>query len=60
MAVLGLSKQDRMIEYNCIDLLPDLENDVLGSEDVTIPGIEESFILGLEDWWPGFVTDMCL
>jgi hypothetical protein len=48
-----------MVEYNCIDLLPDLEDDVLGS-DVIIPAIEESFIMGLEDWWPGFVTDMCL
>ncbi|MDR1581245.1 MAG: hypothetical protein LBS35_12890 [Synergistaceae bacterium] len=59
MAVLGLSKQDRMVEYNCIDLLPGLEDDVLGY-DVVIPAIEESFVLGLEDWWPNFVTDMCL
>jgi hypothetical protein len=36
-----------------------LEDDVLGY-DVIIPAIEESFVLGLEDWWPGFVTDMCL
>ncbi|MDR0764303.1 MAG: hypothetical protein LBE65_01765 [Synergistaceae bacterium] len=59
MAVLGLSKHDRMIEYNCIDLLPDLEDDVL-SCDVIIPAIEESFSMGLDDWWPSFVADMCL
>ena len=60
MAVLGLSERDRMIIYSCVDdLLPGLENDVFCSE-VILPVIEESFISGIEDWWPGFVADMCL
>jgi len=59
MAVLSLSQQDRMLMYNCIDLLPDLECAVF-STDIIIPVIEESFVSGIDDWWPGFVADMCL
>ena len=59
MAVLGLSERDRMVMYSCVDLLPDLEYDVFCSE-VLIPVIEESFVSGIDDWWPIFVADMCL
>jgi hypothetical protein len=59
MSVLGLSGRDRMLMYNCVDLLPDLECDVFLSE-VIIPVIEESFVSGLDDWWPNFVADTCL
>ena len=60
MAVLGLSDRDRMLMYSCcVDLLPGLENDVFCSE-VILPIIEESFVSGIDDWWPGFVADMCL
>ena len=59
MAVLGLCERDRMVMYSCVDLLPGLESDIYCSE-VIIPAIEESFVSGIEDWWPGFVADMCL
>ncbi|MDR1966228.1 MAG: hypothetical protein LBQ36_05920 [Synergistaceae bacterium] len=59
MAVLGLSERERMLEYACIELLPDLEEDVICTE-VTIPSIEEAFSSGMEDWWANFVADMCL
>jgi hypothetical protein len=59
MAVLGLSERDRMVMYNSVDLLPDLEGDVFCSE-VIFSVIEESFVSGIDDWWPGFVADMCL
>lgn len=59
MVVLGLPERDRMLEYDCIELLPDLEEGVL-SADIVIPDIEESFISGLDDWWGGFVADMYL
>jgi hypothetical protein len=59
MALLGLSERDRMIEYGCIELLPDLEDDVFCA-DVIIPCIEEAFSSGIDDWWPNFVADTCL
>jgi hypothetical protein len=59
MAVLGLSERERMVEYNCVNLLPGLENDVFASE-VIFPVIEESFISGMDDWWASFIADMCL
>jgi hypothetical protein len=59
MAVLGLSERERMVEYNCVDLLPGLEGDVFCSE-VILPVIEESFVSGMDDWWPSFIADMCL
>lgn len=57
MANLGLAQRERMLEYECIDLLPDLEEDVLFI-DTVIPDLEESYVLGMEDWWPDFVFDM--
>ena len=59
MAVLSLHPRDRMLIYNCIDLLPDLESDIF-SYEVNFPVIEESFVSGIDDWWPGFIADMCL
>ncbi|MDR1650413.1 MAG: hypothetical protein LBR87_01345 [Synergistaceae bacterium] len=59
MAVLGLSERERMVQYSCIELLPDLEDDILFA-DVVVPCIEESFSSGFDDWWPNFVADMCL
>lgn len=59
MALLSLAKQFRMIQYECVDLLPDLEEDIL-FVDTTIPDLEESFVSGLDDWWGDFVSDMCL
>jgi hypothetical protein len=59
MAVLGLPMRDRMVEYDCINLLPDLEDDVF-AEDVILPAIEESFSSGLDDWWAVFIADVCL
>lgn len=46
-----------MIEYDCIGLLPGLEEDVLFA-DVLIEGSEESYVSGLDEWWPDFVFDM--
>ena len=59
MVVLSLPERDRMVMYSCVDLLPDLECDVYSAETF-IPVIEESFVSGIDDWWPGFVADMCL
>ena len=59
MAVLSLPQRDRMVMYSCIDLLPDLECDVYSFE-VNYTVIEESFISGLDDWWPSFIADMTL
>jgi hypothetical protein len=59
MALLGLSERERMTEYNCIELLPGLEEDVFCA-DVIIPSIDESFSSGWDDWWASFVADMCL
>jgi hypothetical protein len=51
--------RDKNIEYDCVDLLPDLEEDVL-FVDVLVPDIEESFCSGLDEWWAEFVSDMFL
>lgn len=59
MALFGLSCRERMLEYDCIDLLPDLEEDVQ-FVDVIVPDLEESFTAGLDDWWGDFVSDMYL
>ena len=59
MPVLGLPPSERMLEYDSIDLLPDLEESVL-FVDVLIPDLEDSFELGMEDWWGDFVADMYL
>lgn len=59
MPILGLLPRERMLEYDCIDLLPDLEESVL-FVDVLIPDLEDSFELGMEDWWGDFVADMHL
>ena len=59
MALLGLQAGDRMLEYECIDLLPDLEEDGF-FVDTVIPDLEESFVSGLDDWWGDFISDMCL
>jgi uncharacterized radical SAM superfamily protein len=59
MALLGLSERERMAEFNCVELLPDLEEDVLCS-DVIIPSVDEAFVCGWDDWWANFVADMCL
>jgi hypothetical protein len=59
MAVLGLTEENRMVEYECVELLPGLENDVFCS-DVETPSIEESFESGFDDWWANFMADMCL
>ena len=59
MAVLSLHQRDRMLMYNCIDLLPDLECDIFSCE-VSFTVIEESFVSGIDEWWPGFIADMCL
>jgi hypothetical protein len=57
VATIGLSGRERMIEYDCIGLLPGLEEDVLFA-DVLIEGSEESYVSGLDEWWPDFVFDM--
>ena len=59
MALLGMPDRERMVEYDCIELLPDLEESVL-FVDVIIPDLEESFVSGLDDWWGNFVADMYL
>jgi hypothetical protein len=59
MAVLGLCAEDRMVEYEAVNLLPDLEASVL-FDDVLIPGMEDAFISGIDDWWGSFIADMCL
>jgi hypothetical protein len=59
MALLGLSERERMLEYECIELLPDLEESVL-FVDVLVPDLEESFVSGIDDWWGDFVSDMFL
>ena len=59
MPLLGLPPRERMLEYDSIELLPDLEESVL-FVDVLIPDLEDSFELGMEDWWGDFVADMYL
>jgi hypothetical protein len=59
MALINMAVRDRMLEYESIGLLPALEEDVL-FVDVVIPGAEESFVSGLDEWWPGFVSDVFL
>jgi hypothetical protein len=59
MSLLGLPERDRIAEYSCIELLPELEEDVF-SVDVIVPSIDESFVSGWDDWWANFVADMCL
>lgn len=59
MAVLGMPMGARMIEHMCVGLLPDLVEDVL-SEDILIPGIEENFVSGMDDWWGDFTIDISL
>ncbi|GHV28712.1 hypothetical protein FACS1894167_06520 [Synergistales bacterium] len=56
MALLQMREADRMLEYDCIQMLPDLEDDVL-SVDIIIPCLEDSFVFGMEDWWDDFVSD---
>ena len=59
MALLGLKDNEKIVEYECIDLLPDLEEDVI-FWDVLIPDLEESYASGMDDWWAGFVADLFL
>lgn len=59
VALLGLRERDRMLEYDSIELLPDLEEDVL-FVDLTISDLEDTFTSGLDDWWGGFTEDMFL
>jgi hypothetical protein len=59
MALIGMATKDKMLEYECIGLLPGLEEDVL-FVDVLITDSEDSFVSGLEEWWPSFVSDMFL
>ncbi|MDR3254086.1 MAG: hypothetical protein LBT31_00780 [Synergistaceae bacterium] len=59
MALLGMADRDRNVEYDCVDLLPDLEEDVL-FVDVLVPGIEEAYTLGIDEWWGEFICEMFL
>ena len=59
MALLRLPEKARMLEYDAVDMLPDLEEDVF-FDDVVIVDIEEAYTAGLDDWWGGFVADMYL
>ncbi len=59
MALLALPKNVRMLEYDSVDLLPSLEEDVF-FDDIDTIDLEEMFTASLEDWWGGFVSDMYL
>ena len=59
MALLNLPKSARMLEYDSVDMLPDLEEDVF-FDDIVIVDLEEAYTAGLDDWWGGFVSDMYL
>lgn len=59
MALLNLSAQDRMLDYGCVDLLPELEEDVFFA-DTLVLDLEESFVLGIDGWWGDFISDFCL
>lgn len=59
MALLTLGAGERMVEYDCVDLLPDLEEDVY-FEDTAVIGIEDAYTSAIDEWWPGFVSDLYL
>lgn len=59
MALLNLSRQDRMLDYRCVDLLPELEEDVF-FDDTLILSLEESFMSGIDGWWSDFISDLSL
>ena len=54
-----MSEKERIVDYDCILLLPGLEEGILFT-DMIIPDLEESFSAGIDDWWGGFIADMCL
>ena len=54
-----MSEMGRMIDYESLLLLPGLEEAILFT-DIIIPDLEESFSAGIDDWWGGFIADMCL
>lgn len=56
MALLTLSARERELEYQCVDLLPDLEVDVY-YEDVLLVSLGDAYSDGMDDWWDGFVSD---
>ena len=59
MALLGLPERERNLEYECIGLLPDLEEAVLYT-DTTIYDMESNFTFGIDEWWAEFIEDMSL
>ena len=59
MALLTLSRAELDLEYDCVLLLPDLEEAVY-FEDSMIVGMEDAYVEGMDDWWDGFVSDMYL
>lgn len=56
MRVFHLNAERQAIYREGVLLLPDLETDVLG-DSLLDTDLETSFLLGLEDWWDGFVAD---
>ena len=59
MALLGMCVKERIVDYDSLLLLPGLEENVL-FDDIIIPDLDESFTAGIDDWWGGFIADMCL
>lgn len=59
MALLCLPARERELEYQSVDLLPDLEEDVL-YDDVMIVSLGTSYEDGMDDWWDGFISDSFL
>ncbi|MDR3353885.1 MAG: hypothetical protein LBO21_02460 [Synergistaceae bacterium] len=55
MAVLGISEKERLLTFNSIDLLPDLEEEVF-FDDIVIPDLVESYECGMDDWWGDFIA----
>lgn len=59
MALLTLTNRDRELEYDAVDLLPGLEDDVFFEDDMLVE-LVVCYTDGLEDWWGGFISDMNL
>lgn len=59
MHVWGFTEEEKILDREGIELLPDLAEDVL-FEDLLVIDIEEGYTAGMDEWWSGFISDMFL
>lgn len=59
MYVCGFTEEEKIMDREGIELLPDLTEDVL-FEDLLVIDTEEDYTAGMDEWWSDFISDMFL